>query len=300
MKFLKIDNSQNSLRYYSALMQIQDFNVASHKRHWISEYSNLLAPYPKPKEQTAIANVFFKVDGLIENLANLIQKKRRIKKGVMQELLTGKGRLPGFDGEWEERKLGEIGDISGSGVNKKIIPGEKPVRLVNFMDVYKRNFIYSKDLYHEVTSPFNKAAKCAVNKGDVFFTPTSETQDDIGFSAVAMEDISDGVYSYHVVRLRLREPWNLLYRAYAFKTADFYNQAGKYSQGSGTRYVITQADFAEINVKYPSDAEEQKAIASTIFQMDQEINHLQKLKHKYQLIKQGMMQQLLTGKIRLI
>ena len=168
---------------------------------------------PTVVEQSAIATSLSDVDALINSLDRLIAKKRDLKQAAMQELLTGKRRLPGFSGEWRLRTLCQIGDISGAGVDKKIHPGEILVRLVNYLDVYRRNFIYSKDLNHTVSAPAEQATRCSVKKGDIFFTPSSEVPNDIGISAVAMEDIPDAAYSYHVVRLRLAEDWDLGIRA---------------------------------------------------------------------------------------
>ena len=100
--------------------------------------------------------------------------------------------------------MGEIGDISGAGVDKKVNSNDEPVRLVNYLDVYNKIFLYSKDLTHQVSARPDQIRRCVVEKGDIFFTPSSEVPDDIGCSAVAMDNISDGVYSYHVVRLRLK------------------------------------------------------------------------------------------------
>jgi type I restriction enzyme S subunit len=102
-----------------------------------------------------------------------------------------------------------------------------------------------------VTAQPPQAKRCAVQKGDVFFTPTSETRDDIGLSAVAMEDIPDAAYSYHVARLRLREPWDLCFRTYAFKTRAFLDQAETFCDGNGTRYVISQGKFRSMIVQVP-------------------------------------------------
>ena len=184
--------------------------------------------FPNSKEeQTAIAQVLSDTDELISSLEKLIEKKKLIKQGTMQQLLTGKKHLPGFSGEWEVKKLGEIGDITGAGINKKLRSDEIPVRLVNYLDVYHRNFIYSKDLNHWVTAPEHQAQRCRVIKGDIFFTPSSETPDDIGISSIAAEDITDAGYSYHVVRLRLFEDWDFNFRAYIFKTRFFLDQAEK-------------------------------------------------------------------------
>ena len=127
-----------------------------------------IIPFPPIQEQTAIAEVLSDVDSLIDTLDKLIAKKKAIKQGAMQELLTGKRRLSGFSGRWEVKRLGEIGEITGSGVDKKIHSEETPVRLVNYLDVYHENFIYSKTLSHWVTAREDQIHRCSVKKGDVF------------------------------------------------------------------------------------------------------------------------------------
>lgn len=276
---------------YGTHMPRSDWNVVKKKQ----------IPLPPSKaEQIAIATVLSDADALIISLEKLIAKKRNIKQGAMQELLTDKKRLPGFSGKWEVKKLGVIGEITGAGVDKKIKPDEVPVRLVNYLDVYRRDFIYSRYLNHHVTAPPTQAQRCSVKKGDIFFTPSSEMPFDIGISAVAMEDIPDAAYSYHVVRLRLIEDWDLAFRAYIFKTRYFLNQAETFCEGSGTRYVITQKRFRELTIYYPIDKAEQTAIAKTLSDMDAEIEQLEQKLDKFKMIKQGMMQELLTGKTRLI
>ncbi len=258
-----------------------------------------IAAPPTIDEQRAIAGALSDVDALIGALDSALAKKRDIKQAAMQQLLTGQKRLPGFRGEWKVKRLGEIGDITGSGVDKKSRPDETPVRLVNYLDVYRRDFIYSDDLNHWVTAPPHQARRCAVQKGDVFFTPSSETRDDIGFSAVAMEDIPDAAYSYHVVRLRLKQDWDLRFRTYAFKTRAFLDQAETLCDGSGTRYVISQGKFRSMTVKVPP-LPEQTAIAEVLSDMDAELAALEQRRDKTRALKQGMMQELLTGRIRLV
>ncbi len=269
---------------------------------------------PPLVEQTAIASVLSDVDELIENLDKLISKKKKIKQRAMQELLTGKRRLPGFEQkkgykktevgvipeDWEVKKLEELGLISGSGANKKVVTSEIYVKLLNYMDVYRRDFIDGNKIKQVVTTPFSKKNKCSIEKGDIFFTPSSEVPDDIARSAVSIKTLNGIVYSYHLVRLRLDCDWDLKFRGYVFKTDTFYRQAKEFCQGSGTRYVIPLSKFRDITVAFTPNKQEQTAIASVLSDMDQEIETLQKKKQKYQKIKKGMMQQLLTGKIRLI
>jgi type I restriction enzyme S subunit len=260
----------------------------------------VLIPVPPRAEQEAIAKALSDADALIECLEKLIAKKRQIKQGAMQELLTGRKRLPGFSGQWDIWRLGDIGEVTGAGVDKKTRPGEMPVRLVNYLDVYRRDFLYSNDLTQIVSAKPEKVRRCAVRRGDVFFTPTSELPGDIAHSAVAMEDIPDGVYSYHLVRLRLRVDWDLTFRAYAFKTRIFYDAADSLCEGSGTRYVITLPRFRSMTVAVPPTASEQAAIATVLSDMDAEISALESKLAKARQIRRGMMQELLSGRIRLV
>lgn len=123
---------------------------------------------------------------------------------------------------------------------------------------------------------------------------------DIALSAVAMENMRDVCYSYHIYRLRFNIDIDLMYKAYMFKSDEFYSQANQICEGSGKRYVISLTKFREMTVKYPSTKEEQFAISSVLTVMDDELISLENKRSKYIAIKQGMMQQLLTGKIRLI
>jgi len=307
---VKILSSELSIRYLYLVFNSRGYRAkvretaAGTKVKHTSPTKLLEIPIPIPPtiaEQEAIAEALSDADALIEALEQLLAKKRQVKQGAMQELLTGKRRLPGFSGKWEVKTLGELGEITGAGVDKKIRSDEEPVRLVNYLDVYHRDFIYSKDLNHWVSAPSAQLKRCAVRKGDIFFTPSSEMPYDIAISAIAMEDISDAAYSYHVVRLRLNEEndWNLAFRTYIFKTRYFLSQAETMCEGSGKRYVITLKRFRELKVYFPSDVKEQTAIAEILSDMDAEIAALEGKLSKAREVKAGMMSVLLTGKVRL-
>lgn len=265
-----------------------------------SKIKSIQIPIPTIAEQTAIATTLSDMDALITALDKKIAKKKAIKQGAMQQLLTGKKRLRGFSEKWEEKKLGELGLVTAAGVDKTINSEDVAIRLLNYLDVFKRNFIYAKELSHWVTAKSEQITKCSIRKGDVFFTPSSEMPYDIAISAVAMEDISDAVYSYHIVRFRPFEDWDLKFRTYIFKTKFFLEQAETLCEGSGKRYVISLSKFREMKVYYPIDKSEQTAIARILSDMDNEIAALEAKRDKYKLLKSGMIQELLTGKIRLI
>ena len=276
--------------------QVSGFKVYGVSKDNLKKIKLLLPPLA---EQEKIAGILGTWDEAIEKLSGLIEQKKLLKKGLMQKLLTGKTRLPTFTQPWKEVKLGEMGHITSAGVDKNIVPGEQNVILLNYMDIYKKDFIYKDDIKQIVTAPDRKIKNCNVLMGDVFFTPSSETRDDIGHSAVIMENIPGAVYSYHIVRFRpLLNHLNRKFCAYAFKTSKFYKQAYSLCEGSGQRYVLSQDDFRNMKVYIPSDISEQQAIADVLSTADDEINLLNQKLEALKEQKKGLMQQLLTGQIR--
>lgn len=252
--------------------------------------------YPNDiNEQKAIANSLLNIDNLIAYLQEVIDKKNKIFDSVKQELLNGKYR----HSEWRKVKIGDIGNFDGNGVDKKINKDERKVRLLNYMDIMHNNFIYDNMSKHFVTASENKYNKCLVKAGDIFLTPSSETREDIGISAVALEDSNDLVYSYHIVRFRPTIAMDMKFRAYLFQNKKFLNQASKYCEGSGKRYVCSNKKFASFELEIPIDVDEQAEIGKILYDMESEIKSLENKLQKYREIKNGMMDGLLTGKVRL-
>ena len=290
--------------FASGIVQSQIRNRSSATINQITkrDFEEIIIPIPIDEaEQRAIAKALSDVDAYIVKLEKLIAKRRHIKQGTMQELLTAKRRLPGFSGEWLNKTLGDVGTITGSGVDKKINTNEEPVTLLNYLDVYRYAYIKQRMLHQNVTAKREKLLQCNVLKGDVFFTPTSETADDIARTAVSVEDMSGVAYSYHVVRLRPYENYNGEFIKYACDTAEVGKQTARLADGSGTRYVISLPNFREhITIRVPPTKNEQTAIAEILSDMDAEIDALTAKLNKARHIKQGMMQELLTGKIRLV
>ena len=259
-------------------------------------------PVPPLKERHRIIDIFKTWDHAIEKVEALIANARAQKQALMQQLLPQdttppRKRLPGFSGEWKRAALGEIGTISSAGVDKKIVEGETKVRLLNFLDAYKREFIYDAELDHVVTAPKAKVQGCSINKGDVFFTPSSETRDDIALAAVAAEDMPGVVYSYHVVRFRPTKKLDLNFSAFLFQTDDFKRQAYRLGDGSGQRYVISQSNFRKMQVSLP-DVAEQAAIGSLLAEHSASIAEYETQLTALRQEKAALMQQLLTGKRR--
>ena len=228
-------------------------------------------------------------------MQGLIDKKNRMFDSAKQELLNGKYK----NGEWRKVKIGDIGYFDGNGVDKKVNKNERKVRLLNYMDIMHNNFIYDNLSKHFVTASENKYNKCLVKAGDIFLTPSSETREDIGISAVAFQDSDDLVYSYHIVRFRPTIDMDMKFRVYLFQNKKFLNQASKYCEGSGKRYVCSNKKFASFELEIPVDIQEQAEIGRILYNMESEIKSLECKLQKYKEIKNGMMDDLLTGKVRL-
>jgi type I restriction enzyme S subunit len=133
----------------------------------------------------------------------------------------------------EYKSLKEIAVVSGAGVDKKINANEQPIKLLNYMDVYRNNYIDSSLDFMEVTASENKISQCNVLKGDVFITPTSEVLNDIGNAAVITEDLENVVYSYHIMRIRLKKR-NFItskYMGYIFESNYVQTQINRYAEG---------------------------------------------------------------------
>ena len=254
---------------------------------------NLIIPLPPLSEQNAIATALSDADALISATERLIAKKKAIKQGTTQELLKPK------EG-WEEKSLGNLGFIKSSSVDKIIHPNETIVNLLNYMDVYK-NILIDKSKISAITSA-NSIQCNAMNliKGDIVFTPTSETPNDIGRASLIIEDLIKTVFSYHLTRLRFYDDTivNEL-KPYIFNSEQLRAYFTIRATGS-TRFVLKKADFEDAVISFPESKSEQTRIATILSNMDAEISLLEQKLEKQKQIKQGMMQNLLTGKIRLL
>jgi len=154
--------------------------------------------------------------------------------------------------EAEYRPLGEVVEISNIGVDKKINPNEKSVRLLNFVDVFKNQYISNETPKMVVTASERKINDCKIKKGDIFITPSSELIDEIGFSAMATEDFENAVYSYHIMRLRINNLDILFppYLNYLFSSKGIRKQIQIKAQGI-TRYGLTLPNWKSIQIPIP-------------------------------------------------
>ncbi len=255
-------------------------------------------PLPPLPEQRAIATVLSDVDELMGSLEALITKKRAIKQAAMQDLLAGRKRLPGFAGEWEDVTLGEIGKIYGGLSGKTSADfGQGHARYVSFLDVLEQVTLAWRR-FDRVRVGCSESQN-RVMSGDVLFNATSETPEDLAMgSMVAVE--SERLYlnsfccGFRIADLDRCDP---LFLAYLSRSTSGRKAMYALAQGA-TRYNLSKKLFLRIQLLLPS-LREQQAIATVLSDMDAEITALEHRLDKTRAIKQGVMQQLLTGSIRL-
>ena len=199
---------------------------------------------------------------------------------------------------WNTNKLKDLGSITANGVNKKIDSSEIPVSLVNYMDVYSYNKIDNNFEFQQVTANQRQIQNCNLLKGDVLFTPTSETPDDIGNSAVIIEHLINAVYSYHIVRFRQNDDieFDKDFLAYLFNQYDVLKYFTSRATGI-TRFTLNRSDFQNLTITYP-DPPEQRAIASVLSKVDDAIAATKETIAKAERLKIVLMQNLLTGNLK--
>lgn len=258
----------------------------------------LIYPIDK-KEQNRIATALSDVDNLISTLQNLIEKKRNIKQGVMQELLSGKRRLPGFKDEWEKKKIGTIGyTYNGLSGKSKEDFVEGNCYYITFLNILK-NPIINEDIFERVyVSPSENQNE--VLAGDLFFNTSSETPEEVGFCSTIINNVEHLYLNSFCFGFRLIDP-NVLntYLAYYFRSKEARILMSRLANGV-TRFNLSKKKMKAASILLPPSREEQEAIVNVLLDMDSEISILEERLDKYKALKQGMMQQLLTGKIRLI
>lgn len=260
------------------------------------EYASYSFYAPSKEEQEKIASFFSLIDKKIELQTEKVEELKNYKKGIMQKIFSQELRFKDENGneypEWEEKKLGEIGYFKTSSVDKNINENEELVYLVNYMDVY-RHIDITKDTVIElmkVSAKENQIENNNLIKGDILFTPSSETPEDIGHSIVIFEDLHKTLYSYHLVRFRPAINLDLLYSHYFCNIDSVRSQIVKFATGS-TRFTVSINEFSQVKVNLPS-YDEQKKIGLFLNNIDTKIKKEQEKLEYLIEYKKGLLQQM--------
>jgi type I restriction enzyme S subunit len=235
------------------------------------------------------------VDGLLDGLDRLIAKKRDLKQAAMQQLLTGQTRLPGFHGEWKVTRLGSVGKfIKGSGVTKDQTRTGS-LACVRYGELYTHHNDVIRGFHSWISPPVAETA-VLLEHGDILFAGSGETKEEIGKCAAFVSDIK-AFAGGDIVILRPTDS-NSEFLGYYLNTSPIARQ--KASRGQGDAVVhISSAGLADVRCTLPPRVE-QTAIASVLTAMDAELTGLEQRRAKTAVIKQGMMQELLSGRTRLL
>ena len=279
-----------------------------------STIENVAVAYPQKKEQTAIANALSDVDALISELEKLIAKKQAIKTATMQQLLTGRTRLPQFalreDGtkkgtkkselgevpeDWEIYSLGQLikgTQLGGNYKNSEQETGQPLIKMGNlgrgYIKLDKLEFVVGKA--KEVDR---------LEFGDLLFN-TRNTLDLVGKVSVWRNELSVAFFNSNLMRITF-DPVLIgsnFYMNAVMNSNDFVNALSDIAIGTTSVAAIYSRDLFQLKVSLPPK-EEQTAIATILSDMDEEIQALEQRLGKTRQIKQGMMQELLTAKTRL-
>ena len=239
------------------------------------EYGELQLPLPSLIEQRAIAEVLSDVDGLLDSFEALIAKKQAIKQAAMQQLLTGRTRLPGFSRAWEAKRLGEVAHIkTGSKNNEdKNENGQYPF------------FVRSAVVERINSYCFDGEAILIPGEGGIgsifhYINGRFDCHQRVYMISRFLDDVCGKLIYYSMV-------------------LQFGNHAMQ-NTVKATVDSLRLPTFKNFSFSIPMDIAEQHAIASVLSDMDAEITALEQRRDKTRAIKQGMMQQLLTGRMRLV
>ncbi|HCJ50852.1 MAG TPA: restriction endonuclease subunit S [Gallionella sp.] len=261
---------------------------------------------PPLSEQRAIATALSDVDALLAAQDKLIAKKRDIKQAAMQQLLTGKQRLPGFSGEWEVKTLGDLFTFSGGYSASRDQLSVEGHCYLHYGDIHgsSKTSIDTEVDYQDIPKldiPLKQVStKSLLKDGDVVFVDASE--DDEGTSkhvVVVNKSNLPFISGLHTIVAKSKtDELAHEYRHYCFQTQAIRQQFLFYAVGTKVS-GISKTNMPKLTLPVPS-IPEQTAIAAVLSDMDADLAALEQQRDKTRAVKQGMMQELLTGRIRLV
>jgi len=257
---------------------------------------------PSLREQERIGEALFDADNLIATLERLIAKKQAIKQGMMQQLLTGRTRLPGFEDEWSEIRLGDhVNYVKTVALSRAQLDAKSSLKYLHYGDIHTRSSVLLDAASEDMPRANAKLAARAglLQRGDVVFADASEDPAGVGKSVEITGTPNTGVVpGLHTIAARFDK--SVLadgFKAYLQFIPSFRDQLLRLA--AGTKVLATTRSYiSSITLTLP-DIAEQGVIAEVLRDADREVEVLRVRLAKAQDIKAGMMQQLLTGRTRL-
>lgn len=250
---------------------------------------------PPLKEQQAITEALSDADAIFESLDALIAKKRDMKQAAMQQLLTGRTRLPGFTDLWIEARLGDLGNFSkGQGIKKdEVVTNGLPC--IRYGQIYTDHNDWIRNFTAFIT-PETAHGSRRLAAGELLFTGSGETAAEIGKCVAYLGD--EEAYAGGDIVILTPKGIDPKYMGYALNALAVVQQKMQRAQGDAVVH-ISASSLATLRVQLPS-LQEQRTIALVLADMDAEIDALVARREKAELVKQGMMQELFSGRVRLV
>jgi type I restriction enzyme S subunit len=255
--------------------------------------ADMQIPLPSITEQSAIATALSDADALTKRLEVLIVKKRNIKQGTIQQLLTGKKRLPGFGGEWITRKLEDLCVSITDGTHRTPKYVEEGIPFYSVENVVADNFKDTKSISREEHNELIR--RCKPERGDILLTRIGA----LGTTKLINWNVEASIY-VSLALLKINDQIDRRYLYWYTKTKQFMKSLEKEALLNAIPPKINLGQIGNCQISFPPTRTEQESIADIISKMDHEIEILERKLTKYRLIKQGIMQELLTGQIRLV
>ena len=292
----KYDSRLLEVLFESGFLDSQIYDTAGGSTvgtYTISNAKKTLIPLPPLAEQRRIAGALSDVDELISALGKLIEKKRNIKTGAMQEFLTGKTRLPGFKGKWVEKCIGDMTCVV-TGATPSTAREDFWGGSIRWMSSGELNYKIVAEVEGRITKEgFEACSTHIIPVGCVLI-------------GLAGQGKTRGTAAYNLVEMCTNQsiasilPTSSFHSKFLYYYMDRqYDELRLISAGDGGRGGLTKGDIEKFSIRIPPTLAEQQAIAAVLSDMDAEIAALEADRAKYERIKSGMMQELLTGKTRL-
>jgi type I restriction enzyme S subunit len=275
-------------------------------------FQGMPIPIPSPAEQKAIAEALSDADALIEALEQILAKKRQIKQGAMQELLTGKKRLPGFEAElgnkmtaigiipkdWKTPELGSILKSMQLGGNYRNSERETNWPLIKMGNLERGSININKLEFIDPSQ--HPSSRDKLRENDVLFN-TRNTLELVGKVAIWRNELPEAYFNSNLMRMEFdnAQVSSNRFMNYNLNTSQSIKGLREVAIGTTSVAAIYSRDLVKLRLPLPSK-EEQTAIAEILSDMDAEIAALEGKLAKARQVKQGMMQELLTGRIRLV
>ena len=302
MKFIPKENTAigyllNLLRSEFILSRLYSFpggtKQANLSAKQVMELPALIPPLP---EQNKIAHILSTWDKAIGTVEKLIENSKAQKKALMQQLLTGKRRLPGFEDNWATRVLGDLGQTYGGLAGKTKDDFGHGLPFIPYINIFNNSAVDIRQLNQVIIST-TENQNCA-QYGDIFFTTSSETPFEVGMSSVLLDDVdqlylNSFCFGFRLYNFAFLQPE---YARFLLRSEHIRREIIVLAQGS-TRFNISKKELMKIELNLPS-IEEQKTITEILINAERQEANLEHQRLHLLDTKKALMQQLLTGKRR--